>query len=230
MKRFLDKYPGGIHSSAFNNIFITSDTHFGHVKILDFEPIREELRLAEGFTGTADEFLIHKWNSQVADGDLVIHLGDLHWKSILPYVDKINGTILLVLGNHDMKPQYYEKFPNIYTVDGVWDLDGAPKEYYTGVDDKLLSAFIYHGIMFSHYPIYNIEHEYNYQRNSKIIDRMVYLHEVATVQYEEPLLNVHGHLHSACPEGTVNSVNVCIDFNRYNLLNFREVIRRVKEK
>ena len=115
MKKFLDKY-GGIWNSEFKNIHLTSDMHFRHDKIHEFEPIREQLRKEANFEGTPDEFLIHTWNSQVGVNDLVINLGDLHWKSLEPIADKLNGIMLLVLGNHDMKGPYYDKFPNIYVV------------------------------------------------------------------------------------------------------------------
>ncbi len=221
MKKFLKDYAGfGEHT--FSKIFITSDTHFGHDKIHAFEPIREELRLADKFEGTPDEYLVHKWNEQVSKGDLVIHLGDLHWSSFEHVADKLNGTILLVLGNHDHKPQYYYKFPNVYVVEGIWDLTDIPYEYHiVDSEDKLLSAFVYNGIMYSHYPIYHIEHEYNYQRrNNNIVDRMKILKAVAD-SYEEPILNIHGHMHSnhiECPM----SLNVCIDYNKYKIRGFAE--------
>jgi len=225
MKKFLQKYPDLFDS--FDNIWITSDMHFRHEKIHDFEPIREEIRLREGFQGTPDEFLIHKYNTQVKENDLVINLGDLHWKSLDPIAEKLNGTMLLVLGNHDMKPQYYYKFDDIYVVEGIWDLTSMnkPFEYFINSDDKLLSAFIYDDEIFSHYPIYNIEHEYNYQRtNNKIIPRMEIIKGISD-NYSYSLNNVHGHLHSSCPEGTEKSLNVCIDFNRFKMINGNKLKR-----
>jgi calcineurin-like phosphoesterase family protein len=124
MKKFIQKHT----LQDFRKIHITSDMHFRHEKIKDFEPIREEMRIAEGFSGDADEYLIHKWNSQVQPDDLVINLGDLHWKSYEPIAGRLNGTMLLVLGNHDLKPQYYNKFDDIYVVEGLLDMNGITKE------------------------------------------------------------------------------------------------------
>jgi len=224
MKEFIDKF--GLPAEwreHFDNIWLTSDLHLGHEKIKDFEPIREKLLKSAKFKGTPDEFLIHTWNKQVGKKDLVINLGDLHWSSYVPYADLLNGTQLLVLGNHDHKPQYYQKFPKIYPVDGVWNLNGTPSQYYVaseGKPDKLLSGFIYGRTMLSHYPIYNIRHEYNYQRRSpsRIIGRMEILLDI-TKDYDH-IKNIHGHLHSACPEGTRDSINVCYDFNKYELKRF----------
>ena len=49
--------------------------------------------------------LIENWNSMVSPDDLVFHLGDFsvggaaEWTSLL---NKLNGEIFLILGNHDM--------------------------------------------------------------------------------------------------------------------------------
>ncbi len=226
MEKFIRAY-GHDFMDKFDNVYITSDMHFLHAKIKDFEPIREELRLAEGFEEDADEFLISKWNAQVGNNDLVINVGDLHWKSFDSIYGRLNGVMLLILGNHDNAPQYYEKYEDIYVVSGIWELKGEQfLKYHVDSTDRLLSAFIYDDVLISHYPIYNIEHEYNYQRQgaNSIISRMNILLDVYKGSY-----NIHGHMHSACPEGTENSLNVCIDFNRFKILDFKESLIKVRK-
>ena len=227
MKNFLNDYRDLF--SSFDNVFVTSDLHLRHDNVTLFEPIRKHLQTADKFVGTPDEYLIHKWNSQVGPNDLVINLGDLHWKSYQPLAGKLNGTQLLVLGNHDSKPQYYNQFPNVYVVEGVWNLDGIPSEYYTGCvvapssgSDKLLSGFFYKGMLFSHYPIRNLEYERQY-RNKLITARTETLGLMA-MAVSPDCVNVHGHVHSALPEGLPKSINVCIDFNEYNLLRLSELV------
>ncbi len=232
MKEFLNRYGGPLRwTTVFDKIHITSDLHLAHDKIKDFEPIRGKLQEAASFDGTPDEFLIRTWNEQVGKNDLVINLGDLHWKSYEPFAEQLNGVQLLILGNHDSKPQYYYKFDRVYPVEGVWDLDGIPSKLHLDTErvgnDKLLSALIYNDVMFSHYPIYNIKHEYNYQRGGRIIERMMLLGDIAA--FYDDLKNVHGHMHSACPEGTKNSINVCYDFNKYKLLDFWETLYEAKD-
>ena len=204
----------------FNNIWITSDLHLRHENIQKFEPNRKILQEKEQFQGTPDEFIIYKYNQQVQENDLVINLGDLHWKSFEPFKDKLNGTMLLVLGNHDMKPAYYNKF-DIFTVDGIWNLNGIPKKYHFKTDDKLLSGFILDDILFSHYPICSksLEHEKKY-RNNKIINRMEILSEVK--KENNISLNIHGHIHSAKVDCT-NMINACIDFTDFNLINLKDI-------
>lgn len=80
--------------------FFTSDTHFNHGNIIRF--CRRPFDNAEQM----NEALIRNWNSVVGQDDVVFHLGDFclggsaEWTKIL---DRQNGRIHLVLGNHDMK-------------------------------------------------------------------------------------------------------------------------------
>lgn len=80
--------------------FFTSDTHFNHGNIIRF--CRRPFDNAEQM----NEALIRNWNSVVGQDDVVFHLGDFclggsaEWAKVL---DRLNGRIHLVLGNHDMK-------------------------------------------------------------------------------------------------------------------------------
>lgn len=49
-----------------------------------------------------NEILIARWNEVVKKGDTVYHLGDLTFKGDpTPFVEKLNGQIHLIKGNHD---------------------------------------------------------------------------------------------------------------------------------
>jgi calcineurin-like phosphoesterase family protein len=78
------------------NIWVISDTHFGHTNIIDycnrpFESARE-----------MDEKIVENWNATVGEKDIVYHLGDVYFgtegQKALP---KLNGRKRLILGNHD---------------------------------------------------------------------------------------------------------------------------------
>ena len=79
-------------------IYFTSDTHFGHAKIIEyckrpFANVRE-----------MDDELTRRWNEVVTPNDTVIHLGDFAItgkEKIREYRSKLNGRIILILGNHD---------------------------------------------------------------------------------------------------------------------------------
>lgn len=80
-------------------IFLTADHHFGHEKILEYEP---EKRGRFSSIEEHDEFLIEQWNSVVRPVDTVIHLGDITMgKQGLNSVRRLNGYKKLILGNHD---------------------------------------------------------------------------------------------------------------------------------
>lgn len=79
--------------------WFTADTHFGHANILRFcerpWPSIEEHDLG----------LIELWNSAVAPGDTVFHLGDfaykMHPREMLKVFNSLNGIKHLIRGNHD---------------------------------------------------------------------------------------------------------------------------------
>jgi calcineurin-like phosphoesterase family protein len=76
----------------------TADTHFGHENIISFcsRPFNNVHEM--------NRILTDNWNSRVKDGDLVIHVGDFgspRCKDPRPYLKHLNGTIILVKGNHD---------------------------------------------------------------------------------------------------------------------------------
>ena len=209
---------------VYRKVHLTSDLHLRHDNVIKSEPIRLEMQDQDGFKGTPDEYLIHKYNQQVGPDDLVVNLGDLHWKSFEPVADKLNGKMLLVLGNHDKAPQYYKKFPDVMVVEGVWNLNGIASQYFIDNDDKLMSGFILGEVLFSHYPIAGLEHEKKY-RADKIVKRIEMFMHIAGM--EKIKYNIHGHLHSL-DLGLQQSVNVCFDYNKYQLLGFWETYLRLK--
>lgn len=82
--------------------WFTSDTHFGHAfcaeKIRGFKTVAE-----------MDSSIVKIWNTYIAPGDRVYHLGDfsLHKKQpTLDILDQLNGEIYLIRGNHDSVSDY----------------------------------------------------------------------------------------------------------------------------
>lgn len=76
-------------------IYLTSDTHFSHKKIIEYcnRPFEN--------AHIMDRTIIENWNSVVKDGDLVYHLGDFAFAPIKNYIRYLNGEIILIRGNHD---------------------------------------------------------------------------------------------------------------------------------
>lgn len=83
-----------------SKVFFTSDTHFYHGNIIRFcnRPFKDVEMM--------NETIIFNWNNTVGQDDIVFHLGDFclggsaEWTKIL---DRLNGKIYLIIGNHDLK-------------------------------------------------------------------------------------------------------------------------------
>jgi len=94
--------------------FITSDTHFNHKNIIRYCN-RPFVCIEE-----MNAILIYNWNEVVGPEDTVYHLGDLFFGSRTKaevILDQLNGSITLVLGNHDRhrKQLAFFKEMGIYT-------------------------------------------------------------------------------------------------------------------
>src|SRR5690348_4832141 len=83
-----------------NDVFFTSDEHYGHERMLHF--------LNRPFVSIEEQIkqMIVKHNDKVSRGARVYHLGDLFWRT-LPVIEAFNimrqlkGQHYFVYGNHD---------------------------------------------------------------------------------------------------------------------------------
>jgi len=81
-------------------IFFTSDTHFSHENIIKY------CKRPFGSIEQHDQELIRRWNEKVPEDGIVFHLGDVGFgnpKDIDNILRQLNGTIYLVIGNHDWR-------------------------------------------------------------------------------------------------------------------------------
>ncbi len=107
--------------------FFTSDTHYGHKKMVDHRPYTNVEEMDEG--------LIDAWNARVKPGDRVFHLGDLSFRNLKETQNitrRLNGSIHLLFGNHDHKRiRKDDTLPNV-----IWTGDYVELK----VDSKLLEC------------------------------------------------------------------------------------------
>lgn len=90
--------------SAINrNIWVISDTHFGHANILNFTDSNTGALVRPGFSSAEemDEHMVDRWNSTVKDEDIVYHLGDVYFDNGHTVLPRLKGRKRLILGNHD---------------------------------------------------------------------------------------------------------------------------------
>lgn len=84
-----------------SKIFISSDCHFSHKNILQYEPS------SRGLFKTVEEMneaIIFNWNNVVFPEDRIYILGDFFMgplDKIEPILTRLNGHIILIRGNHD---------------------------------------------------------------------------------------------------------------------------------
>ena len=86
------------------NIWVTSDLHYNHAKILTFYDYRGARTRDFDSVDEMNEFLIDRWNSVVRPGDIVYHLGDTFFGDRDKFKrdwPKFNGSKRLIVGNHD---------------------------------------------------------------------------------------------------------------------------------
>ena len=81
-----------------NEVYFIADLHLAH----------ENMAVHRGFENAAHmfEYIKLQWNSKVRKGDIVYILGDLTMekRGPLELLDELNGTKIVILGNHD-RPQ-----------------------------------------------------------------------------------------------------------------------------
>jgi calcineurin-like phosphoesterase family protein len=82
--------------------WITADIHFSHSNILKFCAKSRPFRDVEEMNDT----IIKNWNDLVSPGDKVYILGDVAFtnaEAAARLVNRLNGTKILIKGNHDVK-------------------------------------------------------------------------------------------------------------------------------
>lgn len=95
--------------------YITSDLHFGHANIMKFCPLtRARFRNDVSYM---NEAMIREWNEIVQPEDLTYILGDVAFcnaQDATAIVRRLNGTKILVEGNHDRKALHDKAFRNCF--------------------------------------------------------------------------------------------------------------------
>lgn len=159
-------------------IYFTSDWHFGHKNVINYcdRPFKD-----------VDEMnakLVELWNSVIKPEDTVYFLGDF---SLSPrysgeYLKQLNGTKILVCGNHDAVWPHHHKAKHQRKAEKMYYqyLQDGWQSIHTTMQIKLKNG---QEVVLSHLPYGNKEgSEYDTRYGS-----------FKPVDYGLPLL--HGHLH-----------------------------------
>ena len=107
-------------------IYVSSDHHFSDFNFLKYNP--ERLYKYGKSISIIDKLLIEEQNTQITNNDTVYYLGDLSKASIsetLKIIQRLNGNIKLLMGNHDTFKKTGEMIPNKLEIlnNGVYRLE-----------------------------------------------------------------------------------------------------------
>lgn len=109
--------------------WFTSDTHFGHKNILEYEKETRPFSSVEEM----NEKIIDNWNKTVNSLDIIYHLGDFVFgRNNISIAERLNGRKRLILGNHD-----------------VYDY-----RLYLPYFERLCGAFHWKGCILTHIPVH----------------------------------------------------------------------------
>jgi len=157
------------------NVFVTSDTHFGHAKILEFK--KEDGQAVRPFASLEEmhEEMVERWNKKVGTKDIVYHLGDVATESnALKQLDRLNGNKILIKGNRDLfSLKDYSWY--FYEIHGAFYQDNFILSHIP-VNEISLKGF--KGNIHGHLHCHNIE-------GGKYFNACVENHDYAPVEWEK---------------------------------------------
>lgn len=186
--------------------FVTSDLHLQHKNIILFEHTNRPFTSIEEH----DNAVINNWNSIVGSDDIVFVIGDFIMgasENIPNILEKLNGTIYLILGNHDTKKkiEYYEEAKNVHVLGDH-------------------NIFYYKGTLFcmNHFPLEGDEEGKHLKTNGW---------EVATDIFREhydEAIYLYGHIHSEALPGMISrTYHVGMDTNNLYPVLLDDIIKMI---
>lgn len=187
-------------------IYFTADQHFGHKNILEFcnrpfSTIEEH-----------DAELIKRWNETVTDADHVYVLGDFCYRPGPwgPIVEKLNGNVTFLRGNHDPK-----KIPEV-ALQHACILQPTNDNYFV---EELVMKFEGQYIRMCHYP-------YDADESTSVTIRGA---PKRNPRKRDDEVLVHGHVHLAWKKKE-NMINAGVDHWDFRPVSLSEVLKLVRSK
>lgn len=182
------------------DIFLTSDTHFGHDRGFVYEP--------RGFGSIAehDEAIIQRWNEIVPRDAIVYHAGDVMLNNNdhgIECLSRLNGNIKILPGNHDTKTRLklYAELPNVEVL-GLAEMFKYGKYTFYMSHFPTLTGNFDNGVHLSQYIINLFGHthqNYNFHENRPWMYHVgVDSHNCAPVHIDDALVDMK------------NEVEVCL--------------------
>jgi calcineurin-like phosphoesterase family protein len=181
--------------------YITTDTHFGHQRIItDF-----------GFRpANFEELIINNWKNTINENDTVFHLGDVTWggkERLKEIMNLLPGNKILIRGNHDRNHS------------NNWFIDAG----FSVVLEKAQVS----GIILSHFPAILNEEEIN----RGIINVHGHFHNVPPNRWEPKLTERLTDNHYLLSLEDVNYTPISVEkaLKRKNIKNSRKLLESDNE-
>ena len=188
--------------------FYTSDTHFGHARIIELcnRPFK--------YVDEMNEKIIRRWNGVVDHDDTVYHLGDVALGPIresLSCIRRLNGHKILILGNHDRpfmkkgKPAF-DEWVETYIKAGFEDIR------FSDAHAIELGGGAVAPVLLSHFPYDGDSHGEERYKEDRLKDVGV------------PL--IHGHTHSSAhpvSKSKKGTVQVHVGMDAWNYMPVSEI-------
>ena len=181
-------------------IFFGADWHFNDTNILKYQQDRKQ---KFGNTIKANNTsLINRQNSQVSDDDTVYMVGDfIYGKSIdfvINIVNRLNGTIYLMLGNHDVL--FFEVKNKIIIRDKFFVIDYIKRvDIYNGYEVQLFHYPLYEQPNYTHKKSWHLHGHLHGIRNTpdlKSIDISMNLHDYKLLSEHDVYNIIKNKLHN----------------------------------
>ena len=149
------------------NIYLISDTHFGHANIIKYcnRPFKDVSEM--------NEVIFRNWNSVVSDDDIVYYLGDVGFfnydkEGISNLIIGLKGKKYLIKGNHDRQSNSFYRdlgFEDVFSgrinLNRYCVLSHYPLNYFSLINSDTRKLYIHGHIHDSHelnYTRYGLQH------------------------------------------------------------------------
>lgn len=146
-----------------------------------------------------DETIIHNWNKVVGPNDTVYHLGDVGWWNnkyqylLKQQLERLNGEICLIRGNHDKKL-----------------FDGP-------IGDQIRNRFKW----VKDYEMIQIEDE-EMEQPQKIVLFHYPIDDQWDCSFHGSF-HLHGHTHKPAPHPHIRKVDVSVDSHNFKPISYDEI-------
>jgi calcineurin-like phosphoesterase family protein len=203
--------------------YIIADTHFNHTNMLSYELSRIEQTKLSGYN-SFEAMIIDNWNKTINTNTNVLHLGDVAFGDGYKLVEKLNGNITLIIGNHDKKEHiiFYKQqkwkiidkivldIPKAHLVQNQLSKQFSKEQLSNNLLACLVMDIDNKRIMFSHFPVFdNNPYDKKYKKITEVLELIF---EITNCD-----INIHGHTHSKKANKDF-CINACLELNNFKPL------------